>query len=86
MSGDYGWLCRLYLDGNPKAIEIIDTLISAGSDLAYLRNNSTQVDYEALEMDYLDVRADLDLSFDKLDSIFRALDIKHSLPVLGGNK
>ena len=86
MNGDYGWLCRLYLDGHPKAIEIIDTLISAGSDLAYLRNNSTQVDYEALEMDYLDVRADLDMSFDKLDSIFRALDIKHSLPVLGGDK
>jgi hypothetical protein len=86
MNGEYGWLCRLYLDGHPQAIQIIDTLIKAGNDLAFIRNHPTQVDYETMEIDYFDLRAEIDQAFDSLDSAFKALEIPTTLPVLGADK
>jgi hypothetical protein len=78
----YAFLCRAYLDGDTEAVEIIDTLVSCGADLAFLRSKASSVDYGSLGMDYHEIRQDLDEATDRLERYFYTQGITHSLPVL----
>jgi hypothetical protein len=78
----YAFLCRAYLDGQTEAVEILDTLVTCGSDLAFLRANASSVDYGKLGMDYHEIRQDLDEALDRLTYYFHTQGITHSLPVL----
>lgn len=72
----YKELCEKYLAKNEDAVNLIDTLISAGIDLNYLRDSD---DKRLHWIDYNDIRQQLDEVIDSVTNDVKALGIKPPL-------
>lgn len=66
VTGQYHDLVVKYINGDPSAINLLDTVIGASLDLCALRNN--QDDRLTNYFDYHDVRGEIDMSIDSIEA------------------
>lgn len=72
--GQYQDLILKYINGDPSAVTLLDTVIGAGLDLAYIRSNQDERVQEYL--DYNDTRAEIDEAIDSIEADMDLLGLR----------
>lgn len=72
--GNYHDLALKYINGDPNVVALLDTVIGAGLDLAYIRSNTDERVQEYL--DYLDTRAEIDEAVDSIEPLMDTLRLR----------
>lgn len=72
--GQYNDLVLKYINGDPSAVTLLDTVIGAGLDLCYIRSNSD--DRVGEYLDYNDTRAEIDEAIDSIETDMDKLGLR----------